>query len=134
MAFVHAKGTVFKIDDDGDSLTDISSYVNNVDVSWEIDTPETTTFGKDDRTYIAGLKNATISISGFWDSTLDGVIAGQPGLSTLLDFEYGPQGSTGVKYSGDCILTSYNPGSPVDGVATFSADYQVTGAVGVGTW
>ena len=136
MAFVHGKGTKFKIDTGGDVLTDISAYVNNVDVSWEVDTPETTTFGNDDRTYVAGLKNATISIAGFWDATLDAVIVSQPGIAAALDFEYGPAGlSTGaVKYSGDCFLTGYSPGSPVDGVATFSADYQVTGAVGVGTW
>lgn len=137
MAFVHGKGTKFKIDTGADALTDISAYLNNVDVSWEVDTPETTTFGNSDRTYIAGLRNATISIAGIWDATLDAVIASQPaGATTLLNFEYGPAGLTGglVKYSGTCLLTSYSLGSPVDGVATFSADYQVSGAVTVGTW
>ena len=135
MAFEHGKVTVFKIDNSVDSLTDISAYCNNVDFPREVDTPETTTFGNDDRTYIAGLRTATMSVSGFWDSVVDGVLAGVVGTGEL-SFEYGPQDATAsnVKYTGECILTSYGQGSPVDGVATFTADFQITGAVTRGTY
>lgn len=130
MAFEHGKSTVFKIDNSGGTLTDISAYCNNVDFPREVDAPETTTFGVDDRTYIVGLRGATLSIAGFWDSTVDSVLAGIVG-SGLVTFEYGPQGSTSgeIRYTGECILTSYAQGSPVDGVATFTADFQITAAV-----
>lgn len=130
MSFEHGKGTVFKVDNSGGTLTDISAYCNNVDFPREVDTPETTTFGNDDRTYIVGLRTATISVSGYWDATLDDVL-GQIVGSGLVTFEYGPQGSTSgdIKYTGECILTSYGEASPVDGVATWTADFQVTGAV-----
>jgi len=107
-----------------------------VDFSRDVDNPEVTTFGDDDREYIVGLRGATISISGFWDATLDGVLGQVVGASTSLDFEYGPQGSTvgDVKYSGSCIMNSYAPSSPVDGPASWSADFVITGAVARGTY
>jgi predicted secreted protein len=131
MAFKHGKGTIFKLDDSTPTLNDISAYVNNVDFPREVDTPETTTFGNDDRTYIAGLRGATISITGFWDETVDGYLAGIVGQATSSTFEYGPQGgSTGdIKYTGEAFVTNYTQGSPVDGVTTFSLDLQITGAV-----
>ena len=136
MPFKHGKGTVFKLDDSVPTLNDISAYCSNVDFPRDVDTPETTTFGNDDRTYIAGLKGATISISGFWDETVDGYIAGIVGQETSSTFEYGPQGGSSgdVKYSGECFVSSYSMGSPVDGVATFSLDLQITDAVTRGTF
>ncbi len=130
MPFEHGKSTVFKIDNSGGTLTDISAYCNNVDFPREVDTPETTVFGVDDRTYIVGLRTGTISVSGLWDATLDGVLGPIVG-SGLVTFEYGPQGAASgeVRYTGECILTSYSQSSPVDGVATWTADFQVTAAV-----
>jgi hypothetical protein len=39
-----------------------------------------------------------------------------------------------VKYTGEAILTSYSISNPVADVVTFSADFQVTGAVTRGTY
>lgn len=130
MSFEHGKSTVVKIDNSGGTLTDISAYCNNVDFSRDIDTPEVTTFGDDDREYIIGLRGATMSLSGFWDATLDGVIGQVVGTGELT-FEYGPQGSDSgdVRYTGECILQSYSPSSPVDGPASWSADFTITGAI-----
>jgi hypothetical protein len=135
MAFEHGKGTVFKIDNSGGTLTDISAYCNNVDFPREVNADETTTFSNNDRTFIVGLRTATISVSGYWDSTLDGVV-GQIVGTGAVSFEYGPQGSASgeIKYTGEAILTSYQQGSPVDGVATWTADFQVTGEVTRGTY
>ena len=135
MPFEHGKDTVFKVDNSGGTLTDISAYCNNVDFSREIDAPETTTYGNDDRTYITGLRGSNFSVSGFYDATVDAVLNGIFG-SGEVTFEYGPQGSTSgdVRYTGECVMTSYSPGSPVDGVSTWSADFLVTGAVTYNTY
>ncbi|MHA2046603.1 MAG: phage tail tube protein [Candidatus Thorarchaeota archaeon] len=135
MAFQHGKNTVFKVDNSGGTLTDISAYCNNVDFPREVDTPEVTTFGNDDRKYIVGLRGATISVTGFWDATLDGVIGQIVGTGEV-SFEYGPAGSTGgnIKYTGECILTNYTQTGPVDGAVSFSADFQITDAVVRGTY
>eukprot|EP01050_Picozoa_sp_SAG11_P036669 SAG11_NODE_14070_length_626_cov_1.263757_1_plen_70_part_10 len=69
MAFVHGKDSSFKLDNASGSLTDISAYVNSVDFPQTVDLAETTTLGDDNKEYIVGLKDATISIAGAWDST-----------------------------------------------------------------
>ena len=131
MAFVHGKDSVFKLDNSGGALTDISTYVNSVDFPETADVAETTTLGDGSKSYIVGLKDATLSISGLWDSTLDGRLGAVVGQSATLSFEYSPEGTTGgnVKYTGECILTSYSQSSPVGDVVGFSADMQVSGDV-----
>lgn len=131
MAFVHGKDSVFKLDNSGGALTDISTYVNSVDFPETVDVAETTTLGDGSKSYIVGLKDATLSISGLWDSTLDGILGAVVGQSATLSFEYSPEGTTGgnVKYTGECILTSYSQSSPVGDVVGFSADMQVSGDV-----
>ena len=131
MAFVHGKDSVFKLDNSSGTLTDISSYVNNVDFPETADVAETTVLGKDDKTYIVGLKDATISLGGLWDSTADGIFGAVLGQSSTLSFEYSPEGtgSGAVKYTGECILTNYAISSPVGDVVAYSADLQVSDAV-----
>jgi hypothetical protein len=134
MAFVHGKTAEFQIDNSGGSLTDISAYCDNVDFPLTADTAEVTTFGDASKEYIGGLKDATISISGSWDATADGVLAGIIGLTG--SFQYGPAGTTGgnIKYTGECICTSYNVTAPVGDKVSFSAEFQVTGDVTRGTY
>lgn len=138
MAFVHGKSAVFKLDDSGGTLRDLSAYLNDVSFPRDVETAETTTFGVSGsaKTYIVGLSDATISISGLFDATADGYLAGVVGASATLSFEYGPAGSTGgnVKYTGECILTSYEVSASVGDSVQASADFQVTGAITRTTW
>ncbi len=135
MAFTHGKDSVFKLDNASGSLTDISSYVNSVDFPETADVAETTVLGDDNKTYIVGLKDATLSLAGLWDSTIDGILGAVIGQAATLSFEYSPEGTASgkVKYSGECILTSYAQSSPVGDVVGYSADFQVSAAVTRGT-
>ena len=135
MAFVHGKNSVFKLDNSGGSLTDISTYVNNVDFPETADVAETSTLGSSNKSFVVGLKDATISVSCLWDSTVDGYIMGGTEPSTRT-FIFGPAGSTSgyVKYTGECILTNYSVSNPVGDVVTYSLDLQCTGGVTRGTY
>ena len=135
MAFTHGKDSVFKLDNASGSLTDISSFVNNVDFPESADVSETTTLGADNKTYIAGLKDATISLSGLWDATADAIFGAVVGQSATLSYEYSPEGTASgkIKYTGEAILTSYAISSPVGDAVGYSADLQVSGAVTRGT-
>tara|TARA_Y100000004_G_scaffold139772_1_gene158743 strand:+ start:98 stop:505 length:408 start_codon:yes stop_codon:yes gene_type:complete len=127
--FVHGKSTDFAIDDTGGSSRNISDTLTDVSFPQTIDTAETTAFGSSNKSYIVGLKDTTISVSGIWDATVDGYLSGtEPASRTFI---YGPAGSTSgnVKYTGEAILTNYSQSNPVGDVVTFSADFQVTGAV-----
>lgn len=138
MAFAHGKAAVFKLDDSGGNLRDLSSYLNDVSMPRDIETAETTTFGVSGsaKTYITGLTDATISISGLFDATADGYLAGVVGQAATLSFEYGPTGSTAsmIKYTGECILTSYEVSASVGDSVQASADLQVTAAITRTTW
>ena len=129
--FRHGKSTVFKVDNSGGSLTDISNTLTDVSFPRSVDTAETSAFGDSAKTYIVGLRDATVSVSGNYDATVDAHLAGVLGQAATLSFEYGPEGSTStfVKYTGECILTSYEKSGAIGDVVTYSAEFQVTGAV-----
>jgi len=128
--FVHGKSTNFTLDDTAGSVRDISNTVTSVDLPETLDTAETTAFGSSAKSYIVGLTDATISVSGIWDATVDGYIAGGAEPASR-SFVFGPAGSTvgNVKYTGEAIVTSYSISNPVGDVVTYSLDLQVTGAI-----
>lgn len=129
--FRHGKNTVFKLDNAGGTLTDISNVLNNVGFPRETEILETTSFGSSFRTYVVGFQNATISISGSYDASVDAHLAGVLGQDATLSFEYGPEGATAgnVKYTGEAYLTSYETSGAVGEIVSFSAELQVSGAV-----
>ncbi len=136
MAFQHGKDTVFTITDSGGTERNISAFCTSVTFSQEGETAEVTTFGDSSKDYLAGLKDATISIEGKYDAVVDGYLAGILGFASLRTFKYGPEGNTGgeVQYTGSCILTSYEADSPLDDAAGFSAEFQVSGPITRTTW
>ena len=132
--FVHGKSTDFALDDAGGTSRNLSNTLTSVDFPETISTGLTTAFGSSNDSYVVGIKNTTISVSGIWDATVDGYLTGTETASR--SFIYGPAGSTGgnVKYTGEAILTNYSISNPVGDVVTFSVDLQVTGAVTRGTY
>ena len=135
MAFVHGKNSVFKLDNASGSLTDISAFVNNVDFPETADVAETSVLGASNKTYIVGLKDATISLGGLFDATVDAILGAVVGQTATLSYEYSPEGTASgkVKYTGEAILTNYALSSPVGDVVAYSADLQCSGAVTRGT-
>ena len=133
MAFVHGKNAYFALDNSGGTLTDISAYINDISFPQSIETAETTAFGATSKTYIVGLKDSTVSLSGMFDSTLDAHIQGVLGQSATLSFKFGTNGDTASAtnpiYSGECIVTSYDVSPPVGDVVPVSIELQVTGDV-----
>jgi len=137
VAFTHGKKSKFEIDNSSGSPVDISAFCDEVSLSRDIETAETTTFGDNAKEYIIGLTDATISVSGKFDaagaSTVDTVLAGILGQDASVTFAYTPGGgspsSSNPKYTGECYLTSYEVSGSVGDVSTFSASFQCTGAI-----
>ena len=90
--FRHGKSTVFKVDNSGGTLTDISNTLTDVSFPQSVDTAETSTFGSSAKSYVVGLTDATISVSGNFDATVDAHLAGILGQAASVSFEYGPGG------------------------------------------
>lgn len=136
--FRHGKAASFKLDNASGSLTDISNVIEEVSLSRSIETAETTSFGQGVKTYVTGLADGTISVSGKFDATVDahiqGVVAAlASGSMESASFEYkannGATGATNPAYTGEAIITSYEVSAPVGDVVTFTLELQVTGAV-----
>lgn len=142
MAFNLNRAAVVKVDNAAGALQNITTYCNTAEFNGELAEVETTTFGATNRTYLNSFGDNTISIGGFWDPTLDGILAGvaaalKAGTISSVSFEYGPAGSTAgyVKYLGEAVLTNYNvTNSDADGAAEWSAELHVTGTLTVTTW
>jgi hypothetical protein len=135
--FTHGKNTVVKLDNGAGSLTDITAYLSSASLERVRDMAETTVFGLNEKTYIAGLRDATFSGEGRFDPTVDLILnddlADNAATKTL---EYGPEGGTTgkVKYSVECWVTNYSHDSPMDDAAGISFELQATGVVTRGTF
>lgn len=134
--FKHGKSGVFSITDSGAVERDVSAYVNNVDISLEIDLPDTTTLGATaHRRQVVGLKDANFSLAAFHDTTaLTGtwtVFTALYGLATASTFKWGPEGSTAgfPRITGSCRVKGIKTGSPVDGVTPMTIELVADGAV-----
>lgn len=122
MAFVHGSNSTMSVD-----ATAITAYTDNVSFSRDVDLAETTVFGNDDKTYIAGLEGATISISGHWDATADSTLHGLfDGASVA--WSYSPDAGT-TTYSGNAFVTNYTQNNPVGDRVNWNVSLTVTGAV-----
>lgn len=137
MAFVHGKKSVFKIDNAAGALQDISAFCEEVSLSRDIETAEVTTFGDDAKEYITGLTDATISLSGKFDSgtasAIDPILSGVLGSASTVSWAYrvnsASTSATNPEYQGEGILTSYEVSGTVGDAVTFSAEIQCTGAI-----
>lgn len=141
MAFNHGKNSYFAVEDSGGStLRNLSTFINDLSITRNGETVDTTTFGAAYKTFINGFTDWEISISGFFDPTAttgpDAVLSGLLGANGTFGMELGPAGNTNgyVKYSGEVILTKYELSSSVDGACEFSADFQGVAALSRGTF
>jgi len=127
----HGKNTVFKVADSGGTLRDVSNVCNTGGLARAVDAAETTAFGQGDKSYIAGLRDATIPVEGFSDPTVDGYFAGILGFATPVAWELYPMGSaTGlIKYNGSAILTRYETQASVGDVVKITGELQNSGTI-----
>ena len=97
MAFKSGKNSYFSVDG-----TDISAYTDSLSLSRDVNTLEVTNFGSSGNAqFLAGIEGLTISGSGSWDATGDGVMAGLFDGSVVA-FDYRPDNTgSAPKYTGN---------------------------------
>lgn len=134
--FRHGKNAVFTIQDSGDVVRDISNVLKNISMPRQIDTAETTAFGSAAKSFVIGIPGATFSVDGMFDLTVDGYLNGIYAFETARAFVYGPEGSTASrrKFTGSCYLTDYSLSGSVSDMLSFTAQFQITGAVTATTY
>lgn len=134
MAFKHSKASVVKIDNSGGAAQDLSAYFNKFSFPREVDTAETTTFGKSSKTRVAGLKDAKITGEGPWDAVIEAHMQGILGFETVT-VDYYPEGSTtGMRrMQVEAILVNYEPSSDIGDAVGFKCEFEATGDATIGT-
>ena len=122
---------------DGDVVSsgDTLGHFTNWELSMTEDALETTVFGGGwDRTYVPGLRSATMTANGYFaeDDTgqrnfwLNGMSTRTP-AQVGVKLNYGT--GVGAGYEGNVVVTGLTIGVPVDGIQTFSMTGQFNGGV-----
>lgn len=127
MAFVHGKGTSVLL-----NSFDLSAYLNSADQTISVETAETTTFGSSSKSYVAGLRDGTVSLSGFFDgaaNAVDSVISTALGSATSSVLSVADEGLTigNRALIVQAIDTSYQITGAVGDVVSISAEFQADG-------
>lgn len=131
--FRHGKGASFELDSTAGSLVNLSSGLDDITFSREMNPAEVTSFGDGDHNYIGGLRGATISCAGSWASTyanvLDGIFANVADATRT--FKYCPESTASGRHTltGECFMTTLEYGATVDDKVSMSFDLLVTGVV-----
>jgi hypothetical protein len=131
MAVTHGKRAVIQLDNGSGTLTDITSYLSKGSIERMRETAETTVFGVENKTYVAGLKDATFSGEGNFDPALDAILDAALGTDNTKTLQYDPQGAgTGnVRYSVETLVTKYSVDTDIGGKASCSFELQCTGVM-----
>lgn len=116
-----------------------STSIAAVTLDISADEQETTSFGADYRTRIAGLKDASLTLDfhqDFGAASVDATLF--PLLGSAVAFTIVPTSgtvsATNPSYSGTALVTAYSPfANSVGDLATLSVTWPVTGAVTRGT-
>jgi hypothetical protein len=124
--FVHGKGTYVFVNE-----YDLSQYFNSVDTAKTLDTAETTGFGSSAKSYIKGLADGTISLSGMWSADAGG---SDVVLSSLIGAATTPLITVAKSYGtigNRCELakahsTNYATSNPVGDVVSITVDFNAS--------
>jgi hypothetical protein len=133
MAFKHGKSAGLSL-----NAVVLSSFIHEMETSFDTDLADTTTFGATWKAGLTGISGGKLDISGYYDPTA----ATGPGAvlfplltagTAVTGLIYPGGNSTGqslytVTASGTngCIVLSYSETSPVGGIVAFQASIAIT--------
>ena len=127
MAFRHGKSAAVLY-----NAYDLSTYYNSGDVSHDLDVADTSTYGSTAKTFIVGLRDGKVSLSGLWDGSLNAV---DEVLSTVLGAEasdvvtFCPEGNVLGRRAYSMLVkqATYKITAPVTDAVKISTDLQCDG-------
>ena len=140
MAFSPGYKGDFRLDNAGGTLTNLQPYIDTVSVSQPVESVDVSVLGTVSKSFISGMQDGSISISGPYDATMaahiSGLRAAQAAGTASHSFQWGPGGSVAgqAKITGECLVTSFDTSTGVSGRAEYSATLQVSGAITNGTF
>lgn len=136
MVAVHGKNTYVSFDNAAGTLVPLTTYLKEASADKTSDTAESTTFQTPQgaKTYVLGLNDETVSISGNFDIALHThmlalMAALDAGTLATCTVVVGPAGNTTGKpmTQRECFVTKYSWSAPVGDIVTASIEFQRTG-------
>lgn len=129
MAFRHGKNAALVLD----SKT-LTTFMNSMDTSWDLDTADTTTFTATWKSALAGVPGGKIDIGGLYDPTattgpaaiLWGLFTGAVPVTGLVYPGGTASGQRLWTITSGCLVTSYSESSPVGGIVAWKSSILVT--------
>ncbi len=127
-----------RVDNAAGSLIDISRSCKTVNFSRDAELLDATTFQAPggDKEFLVGFKDNKFDIEGNADATIATHLNAICGQEDTVSFQYGPEGSASGKrrYTGEALCLGYKESTTATGLNTFTANFQITGLVTVGTY
>jgi len=124
--FVHGKSTKVYLDE-----FEMTDYFNSADVALTNDTAEVTSYGATSKSYLLGLADGTLSMSGMWtadtdasDEELHGILGSASAANVTVAYAAGTIGNRAT--IARCDEVNYLISNPVADVSTVTADFQGT--------
>lgn len=128
MSRVHGRNTYISID-----ASDISQHCNTSGFTRSAGAFKTTGYQASRHTYEGDIPDATFECGGLYDNTAGtgprAVLNGQEGTTMLVVRRVEGTGAGKPEDEFSAILTEYVESSPLEGMVTWSAKFQVTGAI-----
>lgn len=109
---------------------DMSAYLSSVTVAGEAEVAEVTTLGADDKAYIPGLRDATLSTEGFYaggTGDIDEVLEARLGTQTVWTVVMQADAVGALAYGARVIDTSYEVGAELGGAVAVTIEGQMSG-------
>ena len=136
-SFLHGKNTrVLMANPAAGAAYDISQFFNSADVTIGIDTPETTSFQNGGvKTYIVGLRDGSINLSGMFDGSTGAVdeilntAIANDGDDSVVVMPDGGTSANSIAYMARGIEAKYDLKSPVNGVVAIDTAFAADGGV-----
>lgn len=128
MTFIHGNGSRLYVNG-----RELSQWIRSISGPREIEANESTTMRTRDRTFVPGLRNATLSADGLWDSSgeaggFDEYLHTIQGTRDLpITWSLGEESFESIAYGLLGQLTSYELSTPHDDLAEFSLEAQGSG-------
>lgn len=125
---IHGRLTVLKI-----AANDISSATKTSNFSGSADVHDTSGYGVTARTKAGGVKDGKFTANGSYDigatTGTPTLLEGQEGVSMSITRQVNGTGTTKPQEVFTAVLSKFDVSAPFDDMVTWSAEWEVSGAV-----
>jgi hypothetical protein len=123
------KNETLKLDNAAGTLTDLTAYITSETLSGSQDTIEDSAMADEERSYLAGMAGATLTLAGIVNSTTDAILAPLLGNRTTATKTYQRAATTNLILRGEFLPTAVEYSGSNNSLQTFSFSGTLDGVM-----